>query len=633
MFLKKRPYIHRFRTEQMKNKLPKWRLFMALLFILLPLCQSMPIYANPAATPLPIDDIILHALQETGKARIVIALRAPTPQRGIWSQSLKIAKTQNAIIQSLPTDDFDLVYRFDTVAGMVATVTDKGLDILRKNTDVLAIAPDMRVYAATTQSAALIRAPEARNHFEVTGRGVNVAVIDSGIDLNHPDLADHILAQHCFTLGDCPPDYTDEGSSAQDVNGHGTRVAGIVASTGTNSPQGIAPEVGVVAVRVMDDQGIGWNSDVVAAIDWVVTNQWKFDVDIINLSLGGGRYNGICDDADANTILFANAVQTAREAGITIFAASGNGTDPNAMSSPACISGVISVGSTYDANLGARDWGVCQDASTEADQVTCFSNSSETLDLLAPGAWIESASLGGGAEGDAGTSMSVPHAAGVAALMLQIAPDLTPDDIARILQSTGVPITDPRNGRSTPRIDAWNAVQAVAPPVQPTPTPSPTPSHTTLSGTVLLQGRAQYTDTTVVLTTSPCFTITTSEALKLPEIHQGHTDIKGHFTMTVPQTQTLACLYAHHPGYLEGQLQLSDLKLPSSTADLPTFTLLNGDINGDNTINIYDLTQVAVEYGTSALTSDLNRDGTVNIFDLTLLASNFGKVGPAITTH
>ena len=388
--------------------------------------NAVPLTATQAraATMPPVDDKLMQSLEASGEARagearVIVILRSPTSRGGIWAQSLQIAKTQSAVLQSVSGEDFELVHQYQTVPGLVGTVTAEGLKNLQNNADVRAVALDMPIYAATLESGALIRADQARAEFGVSGRGVNVAVIDSGIDLSHPDLSDNIVAQHCFTQGDCPPDNTDEGSSAQDVNGHGTRVAGIITGRGTASPLGIAPDAGIVAVRVMDDRGVGWNSDVVAAIDWIVANQWQFDVDIINLSLGGGRYSGICDQQDANTQLFVEALNAAHQAGITLFAASGNGGDANAMMSPACISGVIAVGSTYDADSATRNWGFCKDDNPRADQITCFSNSSTALDLLAPGAWIVSTSLGGGQQGDAGTSMAAPHAAAVAALMLQ----------------------------------------------------------------------------------------------------------------------------------------------------------------------------------------------------------------------
>ena len=133
-------------------------------------------------------------------------------------------------------------------------------------------------------------------------------------------------------------------------------------------------------------------------------------MNVINLSLGGGSYRGACDEADANAELYAQAVESARNLGITLFAASGNNGLTEQMMLPACLSGVVAVGSTYDADVGLFSMGVCTDPQTAPDQVTCASNSSEALDLLAPGAVINSTALGGGQGQRSGTSMATAHA-------------------------------------------------------------------------------------------------------------------------------------------------------------------------------------------------------------------------------
>ncbi|MBK8027395.1 MAG: S8 family serine peptidase [Chloroflexi bacterium] len=104
------------------------------------------------------------------------------------------------------------------------------------------------------------------SQYGLTGAGVRVAVLDSGIDTDHPDLADDLIAQVCFTgggtpaLGSCPPADTNTGISAEDENGHGTNVAGIITSDGTVAPIGFAPDAQIVAVRVLDGFGSGWLS-------------------------------------------------------------------------------------------------------------------------------------------------------------------------------------------------------------------------------------------------------------------------------------------------------------------------------------------------------------------------------------
>jgi len=587
------------------------------LFIALLVAWAGPgIPANTAphydTEPPPTEESIFQALAEEGTARVIVALQPQTALGNLQAQAQQLGQIQMQVVADILQKDFQLIHRYWTVPGMVGTVTTQGLEKLRQNPQVRAIALDMPVYPALEESSAVIQAHEARERFGIDGAGVTIAVLDSGIDLNHPDLAKRVIAQHCFTHSACSPNDTDEGEAAQDIYGHGTRVAGVIASQGTTTPQGIAPGAAIVAVQVMDDLGQGWTSDVIAAIDWVVANQARLNIDIINLSLGGGLYSGICDEQDAITMVYSEAIQTARQAGIAVFAASGNQAQQDALVAPACVSGAIAVGSTYDADIGSRSWSTCVDAETEADKITCFSNSSAALDLLAPGSVINTTALGGGQAADSGTSIAAPHAAAVAALMLHQNPDLTPEEIEQILKETGTLITDPRNGRSTPRINALAAVQAVA---------EPTPMPTVISGTVYLQGRSQHANTIISLSEAPCSTSGTGTTLNQTGSLSQTTDAEGHFEITLNQGQLYQCLHVYHPRYLRGELAL-----PVNTAG--TLTLPAGDIIEDNIINIFDLARVASRYGGDDPVADINNDGTVNIFDLTLVAGNYGKRGP-----
>ena len=583
------------------------------------------VYAAPQYNP--VDDALQHALDQHGQARVVVVLRAPISSRGIWAQSLQIAQTQKAVLDTLPTGEFTPVYRYQMVAAMVGTATAEGLEYLRQHPDVRLVALDMPVMAATLESAALMGVDHVWSEFGFTGQGVNVAIIDSGVDATHPDLVGRVVAQHCFSQASCPPHSRDEGDSALDENGHGTHIAGIIAGRGATGPQGIAPGAGIVGVRVLDAQGAGWTSDVVAALDWIVINQWQYAVKIINLSLGGGQYAGICDAADANTVMLAAAVNAARNAGIIVFAAAGNQGYSNALMSPACIASVVSVGSVYDSDLGPRQWDACSEGTTAADQISCFSNSGAMLDLLAPGAWIEAAMPGGGRRSDAGTSMAAAHASAVAALLLQADRNLLPAQLESTLKAQGVPLTDPRNGYVVPRIDALAAVRAVVPP-PPTPTPVPTltpepeAAVSIVSGMIVLQGRSDYSGIAIRLSTSACDGLGVASA---NAALNAVTDARGYFAFNLLATHTYQCLHIRHDRYLSGQRVLNDTFLTGTTLFLPA-----GDLNGDGVINIFDLTRVGASYGTDDAVADLNGDGMVNIFDLTMIAGNYGRQSPVV---
>lgn len=557
-----------------------------------------------AQSPHGADDVRV-ALASAPSVRVIVALRPPAENtdRGVQTQEVKDRQTQ--IMEAVPDPELKVLHRYQTVAGLSGEVTAAGLDALMAQPEVMSVALDLPVEAALTPSAALIKADAVHQNLGITGAGVNVAVLDTGVDLTHPDLASKIVAQHCFNRGGCTPDATDEGDSAQDENGHGTHVSGIIVSQGSQSPRGIAPDAGLVAVRVLGSSGVGFSSDVIAGIDWVVANQASLNVTAINLSLGGGAYEGACDQADANTMLYAAAATAARNAGIAVFAASGNGAEADKMTTPACVSNVIAVGNVYDTASGSFNWGSCLDQSVTVDQVACSSNSSSELDLLAPGVLISSTNLGGGQNTKSGTSLSTPHATAVAALLAQANPSLTAADIETVLENTGVPITDSRSGRVVPRVDALAAVSQVI-----------TKQTVTFSGTILLQGRTDHSGTSIYLTETSCAEASFTNPAAT-------TKADGSFAITAADDQDFECLRASHPGYLSAQQSFPGQSLGS-------FTLPGGDANGDQVVDILDLAMIATLYRTDDPTGDINGDGLVNIFDLVITASNYQERGPII---
>jgi len=181
------------------------------------------------------------------------------------------------------------------------------------------------------------------------------------------------------------------------------------------------------------------------------------------MSLSGSTlYSDFCDGAVIEMAL-ADSANAARDAGITLFAASGNNASGTAISSPACLSAVLAVGSVYDANVGGIRWGngLCTDMTTQADKVVCSSNVAPILDLLAPGALIVSSDNDGGVTMRGGTSMASPHAAGLAALLLGKSPRLSPENISGVLKSTGKAVYDQRIGMNFPRVAVLAALDLV----------------------------------------------------------------------------------------------------------------------------------------------------------------------------
>jgi subtilisin family serine protease len=181
---------------------------------------------------------------------------------------------------------------------------------------------------------------------------------------------------------------------------------------------------------------------------------------VVNFSLGFETlFTGPCDNQASFATAFAQAIGALKSRGAMVFASSLNTGSATQIGLPACVSSAVAVGAVYDGNVGTISFG-CTDSTTARDQITCFSNSNDQVDLLAPGATISSTGLGGGIATFLGTSQAAPHAAATAALLLQAKPGLSPDQILNALKATGVVVADPRNGLSFPRIDALAALDA-----------------------------------------------------------------------------------------------------------------------------------------------------------------------------
>jgi subtilisin family serine protease len=425
----------------------------------------MSLSLAPALRAQQAGDAVYEALRANGKAQVTVALRAPTtPATDLAALKAEVAEIRRQVFFDIDSAEFTLTHQFETLSAVAGWVTRAGLDKLLSDPNVERVDVDVPGRISASESGPLIRANELRSR-GITGKGVRVAILDTGIDTDHPDLSDDLVAEQCYCTnadgsGCCPGGGTEQSGAgaAEDQHGHGTNVAGIVTGRGGNAPVGIAPDSKIVAVRVLDSAGAASSTaQVMAGLDWVISSQP--DVKVVNLSLVFTSYPGTCDNAAAYLMTFAQAIDTLKGRGTTVFASSGNNGLTDQIGAPACISSAVAVGAVYDDNVGTVTFG-CTDNTTDRDQVACFSNSSSAVDILAPGAAITSAGLGGGGVTYMGTSQACPHAAAAAALMLEAKPGLTPDQIETALKNTGVGLADTRNGLSFPRIDVSAALDA-----------------------------------------------------------------------------------------------------------------------------------------------------------------------------
>jgi hypothetical protein len=269
-----------------------------------------------------------------------------------------------------------------------------------------------------------------------------VAVIDSGVDLTHPDIAG-------VTVVD-PRNEIWNNTDVADDNGHGTHVAGTIIARTNNATgiAGIAPGSSLMPIKVLDADGQGFVSDVIDGVDWARTH----GADIINLSLGGTL-------EPAQVALIQPTFTAARSAGILVVAAAGN-SGLQIMEYPAGLRGVVSVAAVDQTDL-------------QAD----FSTFNRGVDIAAPGVDILS-TTGGDYEEDSGTSMASPHVAGVAALIWAARPTLTVTELEAVLRASAVDLGDP--GRDdvygSGRVDAEAALAEAVP--SPIPDLEPAPGFT-----------------------------------------------------------------------------------------------------------------------------------------------------------
>ncbi|MHB9004732.1 MAG: S8 family peptidase [Coriobacteriia bacterium] len=212
-----------------------------------------------------------------------------------------------------------------------------------------------------------------------TGDPVKVAIVDTGIDTKHPDLAANIkggMSAVAYTVK-----YTDD-------NGHGSHVAGIVAALdNTTGVVGVGPDIDLYAVKVLNRKGSGYVSDIIEGLGWCQTN----GMDVVNMSLG----------TSADVQSFHDAVAALYSSGTVIVAAAGNDGNGSAVNYPAAYLDVVAVSAT-----------------TQTDGLAYFTCTGPQIELSAPGYSIYSTYKSGGYATLSGTSMASPHVAGVAALVL-----------------------------------------------------------------------------------------------------------------------------------------------------------------------------------------------------------------------
>ena len=310
--------------------------------------------------------------------------------------------------------------------GIAAQVPAAALGQLRTDPDVAAVVRDqsMMVAAQTVPTGVQRISGPASRTADIDGQDervdVDVAVIDTGIDIDHPDL-NVAGGVNCVPLS----------SSYDDGHGHGTHVAGIVGAVDNDlGVVGVAPGARLWAVRVANDLGVTAWSDTICGIDWVTAN--TATIEVANISLSGLDVDRGCADGGLHQAICASVA-----AGVTYVVAAGNQFADSRAFVPAAYDEVITVSALADSD-GVPGGGlglVC--GFDEEDSFADFSNYGADVDLIAPGVCITSTWIGGGYATHSGTSMAAPHVAGAAALYTATHPGATPAEVKAALQTAG----------------------------------------------------------------------------------------------------------------------------------------------------------------------------------------------------
>ena len=439
---------------------------------------------------------LMAKVQAKGRVRVIVGLRLEGGPGVSAASSFKDAaaraammsrvdRAQQALLVRMSGYNVSSVKRFKYIPYVAMEVDAAALAALAADPEVVSVEEDKLLKPMLEESIPLVGAPHAWSQ-GFSGSGQTIAILDTGVDKDHRFLRGKVVSEACYSGGGsgeslCPGSVTESTSPGSGLPCsdpelpncfHGTHVAGIAAGRGPDF-SGVARDAKLISIQVFSKYGPddcsdedeeeesegpcikASDSDVISGLNRVLELSDRFDIAAVNMSLGSEDTfpSGECDSSGP---FYKAIVDKLSAVGIAAISSSGNEESSTGIGSPACISSIVSVGSTDDGS--ARYDGSSE---TTTDEVSDFSNSSPELDLLAPGRWIRSSVPGYGFGRAGGTSGAAPHVAGAWAVLKSKAPNASVDQVLSALKSTGVSITDPRNNITRPRIQVDAALSAL----------------------------------------------------------------------------------------------------------------------------------------------------------------------------
>ena len=403
-----------------------------------------------------VTDMVLEELTKKGRVCVKVALVEPETA-DVDTRMTEIRRMLDDLTSNLPREDVKISSRFEYISGFGGTITERGLEALLKDQRVLQVSFSSPLRRALDESLPIVKVPQVHDQ-GFRGTGVTVAVIDaSGLSSDDLAFCESVIDEVC--IGNCPTGCSSREPAfgcARPYHSHGRKVTDVLLGT--------APSVKILPVRI----GL-CEEHMLAAVEWVCLA--RSDVRVISMSMYTEiLYKPPCNRCRGGDLCWDRVIELCEQSGIVFVASSGNSNSSNRLGRPACDSRVLSVGATYDEAFGSVEhpnYGCTTDPVPSPDTVACYSNRGrckpkcvdgdekfEALPyVLAPGGYI----TGRNDEGYGhGTSLSTPIVAGIAALLLERNPDLTPRQVRSILRRTGKPVydDDPRIELFFPRVDA-----------------------------------------------------------------------------------------------------------------------------------------------------------------------------------